>query len=310
MGNLDKLVIIAGATATGKSNAAIQLAKLINGEIISADSMQIYRKMNIGTAKLTQEEMKGIPHHLIDELEPDEPYSVAQFQKLAKERITQIHNRNHMPIICGGTGFYINALIFGATFDNTPKDDAYRGELSEIAQKQGAEAIFDMLLKIDPQTDVNPKNIKRVIRALEFYKQTGRRFSEHNEEMRHRPMIYDCKIVILEAERGILYERINQRVDEMINTGLVDEVRSLLDAGYSPKLISMQGLGYKEIAAHFEGLCSLEDAVDAIKQGTRRFAKRQITWFRNQLENEDVFWLDIAQYASSQDLANEIFCLL
>jgi len=282
---MQKILIIAGPTAVGKSKMAAAAAKERVGEVISADSMQIYRGMDIGTAKLTCAEMQGVPHHLIDELDPDEPYSAAIFQKMADERIAGIVAQGKLPIICGGTGFYINALLFGADFNAGDEDTGYRKQLALISAEKGNTIIHDMLKAVDPEAAaaIPCANEKRVIRALEFFKQTGKKISEHNQQMKARPPVYDAEIIILNADRGRLYERINERVDEMIKLGLEDEVRNLIAKGYGRDLVSMQGLGYKEMAMHIEGQCSLDDAVNAIKQGSRRFAKRQITWFRHQL---------------------------
>ncbi|MCL2753380.1 MAG: tRNA (adenosine(37)-N6)-dimethylallyltransferase MiaA [Defluviitaleaceae bacterium] len=286
---MQKIIIIGGATATGKSAATVAMAQSIGGEIISADSMQIYRKMDIGTAKVMPNEMKGIPHHLIDELDPDEPYNVAIFAQMAKRRIEEIAARNKVPIICGGTGFYINALLYGADFSQTTADHDLRRSL----EQKSVNELWGILQKVDPNSakQLDKNNKKRVVRAIEYNQTTGEKISEHNERERARSPAYDAKVFLLDAERSLLYGRINSRVDDMVANGLVSEVQGLLDAGYSPNLVSMQGIGYKEIVRYLQGECSLDEAIAAIKQATRRFAKRQITWFKHQLPQ--AVWVDI-----------------
>jgi len=295
------IFVICGPTACGKTPVAIELAKKINGEIISADSMQIYKHMNIGTAKITEAETQGVAHYLIDELLPNEPYNAAVFKRRAADLIKDIKDRGKMPIICGGTGFYINALLFDTNFDNeapTDCDGAYRAHLMEIASKNGPKYLHEMLRQADAKSaytiDVN--NIKRVVRALEFYKIYGHPISEHNTEQKKAKMAYDAAIFVLNSERQSMYARINKRVDRMMADGLLDEVENLLRMGYSPRLVSMQGLGYKEIVKYLQQNCSLQEAVDAIKQGTRRFAKRQVTWFKHQLPQAN--WIDVEEHSS------------
>jgi len=264
--------------------------------------MQIYKGMDVGTAKISQEEMRGIPHHLIDELQPDETYNVAIFKERAKGLIEEIKGQGKVPIICGGTGFYINALLYDVDFDQkADPDPEYRKKLANLDPDQ----LFDMLAKHDPVSaeQLDKNNIKRVMRALEFYHVTGQPISEHNESQRARKPAYDADIFILNTARESLYNRINQRVETMMEQGLVEEVRTLLGQ-YDPGLVSMQGLGYKEIVPYLEGKATLEDAVNAIKQGTRRFAKRQITWFKHQLPQAK--WLDVADYRDFNHIAQEI----
>ncbi|MDR2183269.1 MAG: tRNA (adenosine(37)-N6)-dimethylallyltransferase MiaA, partial [Clostridiales bacterium] len=285
---MTKIVVICGPTACGKTPAAIHLARLIGGEIISADSMQIYRQMDIGTAKATPDEMRGVPHHLIDELAPDADYSVAIFKNRAAGLIKDIASRGKMPIICGGTGFYINALLYDTKFDTEIDSDwDYRQNLEEIAKEKGPHHLHDMLKNVDPQAakaiDIN--NVKRVVRALEYFRRHNALISLHNlqqKEKRQRPA-YDAQVFVLHGERAAMYDRINRRVDKMAAAGLVEEVAALLSAGYSPDLPSMQGLGYKEIVKYLQSEQPLEMAITAVKRGTRHFAKRQLTWFRNQL---------------------------
>lgn len=286
------LIIIGGPTACGKTALSIALAKRLNGEIISADSMQVYRYMDIGTAKATKEEMQGIPHYLIDELDPDETYNVMIFQNKAKAYMQQIWEKGKLPILVGGTGFYINALLYDNTFTETESDSAYREECYRLAETEGAEALFSKLRQIDPEyaQTIHANNVKRVARALEYYQLTGERFSEHNKKQKEKESPYLFGTLLLTMERERLYQRIDQRVDRMLEQGLVAEVGGLLERGYSPALVSMQGLGYKELIPYLQGECTLAAAVETLKKGTRHFAKRQLTWFRRQL---DGFWIDM-----------------
>ena len=285
------LIILTGPTAVGKTKASIGLAKAVDGEIISADSMQVYRHMDIGSAKIKPEEMEGIPHHLIDVLEPDDEFHVVKFQQLAKKAMREIWERGHIPIVTGGTGFYIQAFLYDIDFDENEKEDACRKELEAYAREHGAEALHEKLALVDPASAemIHPNNIKRVIRALEFYEQTGKRISEHNEIQRQRESPYAFAYFVLTDDRAHLYERINRRVDQMIEEGLVNEVQALKDKGYTKQLVSMQGLGYKEILDYLDGNCTLEEAIYTIKRDTRHFAKRQLTWFKRE---RDVIWIN------------------
>ena len=286
---MDKIYIIAGPTATGKSAAAVRLAKKIGGEVISADSMQVYRGMDIGTAKVTAEEMQGVPHHLIDILEPTGEFNIHIFQKLCKQAIAEIKSRGNVPIICGGTGFYIQSVLYDIEFTEEETDMSYRSELEKLYKEKGADVLYQMLREADPASceAIHPNNIKRVIRALEYHKETGGRISEHNEEQRKKAAAYDAEFYVLYDERPLMYERIDRRVDKMMEAGLVDEVRKLRE--YVPRdAVSMQGLGYKEIYAYLEGECSLDEAVYVLKRDTRHFAKRQITWFKRE---KDTRWI-------------------
>lgn len=285
------LIILTGPTAVGKTKASIGLAKAVDGEIISTDSMQVYRHMDIGSAKIKPEEMEGIPHHLIDVLEPDDEFHVVKFQQLAKKAMREIWERGHIPIVTGGTGFYIQALLYDIDFDENEKEDACRKELEAYAREHGAEALHEKLALVDPSSAemIHPNNIKRVIRALEFYEQTGKRISEHNETQRQRESPYAFAYFVLTDDRAHLYERINRRVDQMIEEGLVNEVQALKDKGYTKQLVSMQGLGYKEILDYLDGNCTLEEAIYTIKRDTRHFAKRQLTWFKRE---RDVIWIN------------------
>lgn len=288
---MDKVLVIAGPTASGKTDLAVDLALMVNGEIISADSMQIYRGMDIGTAKPSMEERQGIEHHMIDIVDPDEEFSVARFKDGAVKCIQDILKRGKVPVVVGGTGLYINSLVYNVTFSETMNDWDYRKYLRDYAQRNGPEALHKLLEKADPVSaaEIHPNNIKRVIRALEVYKTTGKPISQHKLESRLEKPAYDYKIFGLEVERNLLYERIEQRVDKMMELGLYQEVEGLLAHGYSPGLVSLQGIGYKEIILAIQGKCSLSGAVEQIKLGTRHFAKRQMTWFRR---TEGLKWIN------------------
>ena len=289
------IIVLTGPTSVGKTKASIGLAKVVGGEIISAESMQVYRHMDIGSAKIRRDEMEGIPHYLVDVLEPDEEFHVARFQQMAKQSMEQIYANGHIPIVVGGTGFYIQALLYDIDFSEGEENTAYRKELEAFANENGANALHDRLREVDPKSadEIHANNVKRVIRALEFYHQTGMPISQHNEEERKKESPYSFAYFVLNDERSRLYERIDRRVDKMIDEGLVDEVRALKLRGYDRKMVSMQGLGYKEILSYLEGECSLEEAVYILKRDTRHFAKRQITWFKRE---RDVIWLPKDQY--------------
>lgn len=294
------LIILTGPTAVGKTALSIRLAKAIGGEIISADSMQVYRRMDIGSAKITKEEMMGIPHHLIDVLEPDEEFNVTVFQKLAKAAVEEIYSRGNIPIVAGGTGFYIQALLNDIDFTENGEDTSIRDELEALAKEKGAEYLHGMLLAIDPESaeQIHANNKKRVIRAIEYYRQTGERISEHNKRERQKESPYDFLYYVVNTDRDILYQRIDQRVDEMMKQGLVQEVKELKDSGCTRDMVSMQGLGYKEILDHLQGECTLSDAVYLLKRDTRHFAKRQITWFKRE---RDVKWLNLPDFNNDMD---------
>ena len=293
------MIILTGPTAVGKTDLSIQLAKAMNGEIISADSMQVYRHMDIGSAKVTPEEMDGVSHHLIDVLEPEEEFNVVVFQKLAKEALTGIYERGHIPIIVGGTGFYIQALLYDIDFTENDGDTAIRRELEKLAQTQGAGCLHQMLQEIDPESAaaIHQNNVKRVIRAIEFYRQTGKKISLHNEQEREKQSPYQFLYYVLDTDRKTLYERIDRRVDLMMEHGLVDEVKHLADMGCTRDMVSMQGLGYKEILDYLSGEITLEEAVYILKRDTRHFAKRQITWFKRE---RDVRWLELEQFQNDR----------
>lgn len=298
---MDKIpiIVITGATACGKTELSVEVAKRLNGEVISADSMQIYKLMDIGTAKASKKEMQGITHHLIDEEMPDYSYSAADFKRRAKDALQDIHARGKIPIIAGGTGFYLNALLFDNEFTEMETDYAYRDELTAYAAKEGNDKLYEMLRRVDPKSceTIHQNNVKRVIRALEYYKLTNEPISAHNLAEKNRESCYNAQIAVLHTDRALLYDRINQRVDRMLKDGLDEEVMSLLSAGYGRNLVSMQGIGYKETAAYVEGEISLEQAAYDIKINTRHFAKRQLTWFSHQL---DGVWYDIGKYDLKQ----------
>ena len=294
------LIILTGPTAVGKTDLSIRLAKAVGGEIISADSMQAYRHMDIGSAKVTGEEMEGVPHHLIDVLEPTQAFHVVLFQKLAKEAMAEIYGRGHIPVVAGGTGFYIQALVYDIDFTENDGDPAVRARLEETAKAKGAGYLHHMLKDIDPAAadQIHANNIKRVIRAIEFYEKTGTRISDHNEAERKKESPYDFLYYVLNTDRAALYDRIDRRVDRMVEDGLVDEVRRLADMGCTRDMVSMQGLGYKEILDYLDGRCSLEEAIYILKRDTRHFAKRQLTWFKRE---RDVRWLNLPEFGYDRE---------
>lgn len=294
------MVILTGPTAVGKTALSIRLAKEINGAVISADSMQVYRHMDIGSAKIRPEEMQGVKHYLIDILEPEEEFHVVRFVEEAKAALEEIYRNGQIPIIAGGTGFYIQALLYDINFDGQDCDADYRRELEQIAEEKGPEYLHQMLEEVDAESAkaIHANNTKRVIRALEFYHVSGKKISEHNETEHQKESPYNFAYFVLTDERERLYKRIEARVDAMMEEGLLDEVRLLKERGATKEMVSMQGLGYKEILAYLDGEISLERAVYLIKRDTRHFAKRQLTWFRRE---RDVIWFDKEQYAYQED---------
>ena len=299
--NKQPLVILTGPTAVGKTSLSIALAKAIEGEIISADSMQVYRGMDIGSAKILPGERMGVSHYLIDELEPDEEFHVVRFQKLAKKYMAQIYERGHIPILVGGTGFYIQAVLYDIDFTENDSNTTYRQELEKIATAKGTAYLHKLLEEKDPQSaiDIHPNNVKRVIRALEYYKKCGQPISEHNQQEREKKSPYDFVYFVLNEDRKILYKRIDERVDQMLTDGLVDEVRSLKDRGFTRDMVSMQGLGYKEILDYLDGYATLDEAVYRIKRDTRHFAMRQITWFKRE---RDVTWINKGDFENTKEI--------
>ena len=285
------IVVLTGPTAVGKTELSIQLAKAIGGEIISADSMQVYKYMDVGSAKITPEEMDGVRHYLVDELEPFDEFHVVKFQEYAKKYLNEIYAHGKIPIIAGGTGFYIQALLNDIDFTEQESDSAYRKELEALAEEHGNQYLHDRLKEVDPESAeaIHPNNRKRVIRALEFFQETGGKISEHNAKEQMRTSPYNFAYFVLNDERSHLYKRIDARVDKMIEDGLEAEVRRLKEMGCTRDMVAMQGIGYKEMLSYLDGSYSLEEAVYIIKRETRHFAKRQITWFKRE---RDVIWLN------------------
>ena len=286
-----KLIVVAGPTASGKTRLAIDIAKSVNGEIVNADSMQIYKYMNIGSAKPTLEEQSEAKHHLIDFLDPDEEFSVADYTDLVHKVIAEIASRGKVPIMCGGTGLYINSVVNDITFGEIETDYKLREELNELAKQHGSQYLLDILKEFDPVSAqrLHPGNLRRIVRAIEFYRTTGIPISEHQEMTKQKESRYEPLMLCVKWDREVLYDRINKRVDIMLNDGLLDEVKRLMEMGYTKELNSMKGIGYKEIIDYFEGNMSLEDTVNLIKQSSRRYAKRQLTWFRR---DKRIHWLD------------------
>lgn len=301
------LIILTGPTAVGKTALSIKLAQALGGEIISADSMQVYRHMDIGSAKVTAGERKGIPHYLIDVLEPDEEFNVNLFQHMAKAALKEIYSHGHIPIIAGGTGFYIQALLYDIDFTENDGDSSIRRSLEALARDAGDGApalLHHMLEEVDQEAaaQIHANNLKRVIRAIEYFRQTGEKISVHNERERARESPYDFLYYVVDRDRALLYKRIDQRVDQMLERGLVDEVRGLRAMGLRRGHTSMQGLGYKEIWDYLEGKYSLEEAVRILKRDTRHFAKRQLTWFKRE---RDVSWIKLEEYGNNYELVLE-----
>lgn len=301
------MIILSGPTAVGKTALSIELAKRVNGAIISADSMQVYKYMDIGSAKIMPEEMDGIKHYLIDALEPSDEFNIVVFQKMAKAALQEIYANGQIPIIAGGTGFYIQALLYDIDFENQDCNEEYRANLEKIAKEQGPEVLHARLQEIDPVSaeKIHANNVKRVIRALEFYDLTGKRISEHNEAEQKKESPYNFAYFVLTDDRKNLYKRIDMRVDIMLKNGLLDEVKRLKDMGYHRDMVSMQGLGYKEILDYLDGKISLDEAIYILKRETRHFAKRQLTWFRRERE---VVWLDKSQFKYDENAVLDEMC--
>ena len=294
------LIVLTGPTAAGKTRLSIALAKAVGGEILSADSMQVYRRMDIGSAKITPEQMQGIPHHMIDVLEPEEPFNVAVFQKMSRECLDRIYERNHIPIVTGGTGFYIQALLREIDFTTQEEDPDYRRELERLAETRGPAYLHEMLREADPVSaaEIHPNNIRRTVRALEYYRLSGEPISAHNRREKQKEDAYLSCYFVLYDQRERLYRRIDERVEEMLAAGLLEEVKRLRAEGCTRDMTSMQGLGYKELLAFLDGEISYEEAVSAIKQNTRHFAKRQLTWFRRE---RDVIWVSKSEYDDDEE---------
>ena len=307
------LIIIAGPTAVGKTAISVELAKRIGGEIISADSMQVYRGMDIGTAKVTPEETQGVPHHLIDILDPSDAFNVMEFRKRVRDAIHEIVARGHVPILVGGTGFYIQSILYDIEFDPEGGSDEMRRQLEAEMEARGPEAMHAELRRVDPESAeiIHANNKKRVIRALEYCLSTGRKISGHNREQRMRTSPYLFLFYVLTMDRAALYKRIDLRVDQMMEQGLLEEVKRLRDEGVTADMVSMQGLGYRQMFDYLEGIATLEEAVDRIKKETRHFAKRQLTWFRRE---PDARWINVSEYGGDRKrilemMTEECLCL-
>ena len=304
-----KLIILSGPTAVGKTDISLRMAKRLNAEIISADSMQVYLGMDIGSAKLLERDREGIPHHLIDILDPKEEFNVAMFKELAKKAVDSIHGRGKLPIMVGGTGFYIQSLLYDIDFSEDTVDPEYRACLESFYKDRGEAYLYEILKDRDPEyAEITPmQNVKRVLRALEFHHATGRKLSEQNRLERSREPFYDAKYFVLTMPRDRLYQRIEARVDQMMSMGLLDEVVSLKEKGCGKWMTSMQGLGYKQLLMYLDGEITLEDAVKRIKQETRHFAKRQLTWFRRE---KDVILVDKSAFQDDSSVAEYLMGLI
>ena len=299
----NKLIILAGPTASGKTSVSIDLAKILGGEIISADSMQVYKYMDVGTAKISVEEMQGVKHHLIDVLDPKEDFNIVKFQNMVKCSIEEIVKNGHIPILVGGTGFYIQSIIYDIDFNTEDDNSSVRKKLEEEYDTLGADFMYEKLKKIDSVSAgiIHKNNKKRIIRAIEFFLINNEPISSHNEVQRKKNSPYDYRFFVLNPPRDILYERINKRVDIMVENGLVDEVKKLREMGLSMENISMQGIGYKEILEYLDGDTSLETAIENIKQNTRHMAKRQVTWFKRE---KDVIYVDPFSFESNEKIVD------
>ncbi len=302
------LLILTGPTAVGKTSLSVKAAKRFHGEIISADSMQVYRGMDIGSAKVTREEMDGVPHHLIDVLDPREAFHVVRFKGMAQAAMNGIHERGHLPILTGGTGFYIQALLYDIDFTENDADPSYRERLESLARERGASYLHGLLRERDQKAaaEIHENNVKRVIRALEFYEKTGKPISEHNQTEREKESPYRFAYVILNRDRAELYRRIDLRVDAMLENGLLDEVKRLRAMGLTKDMVSMQGLGYKELLSYLDGEMDYDEAVRILKRDTRHFAKRQLTWFKRERQTD---WLSL-DGKTEEDALTELEAIL
>jgi tRNA dimethylallyltransferase len=300
----EKVAVLIGPTAVGKTNLSVQLAHMLDAEIISGDSMQVYKHMDIGTAKITAEEMQGIAHHLIDIKEPSEPFSAAEFQKLARQKISEISRRGKLPMIVGGTGLYIEAVLSDYTFTEESGDPEFRAKMENLVQEKGHLYVYGMLKERDPHSaeKIHPNNIRRVIRALEVLHSTGKTKTDQTAEQKSG-YLYDTALVGLTMEREQLYDRINRRVEQMMNEGLLEEVKGFYQSGLKD-CQSIQAIGYKELYTYFAGVSGLEEAINALKQNSRRYAKRQLTWFRNKMK---VQWFDMSEPVDNEKKKHEIF---
>ncbi len=301
------LLIITGPTGVGKTELSINLAKRLNGEIISADSIQVYKYMDIGSAKITKAEMDGVKHYLVDCIDPADEFNVFVFQKMAKEAMKEIYQAGKLPILVGGTGFYIQSVLYDIDFSEEQGDKSVRMKYEKLLETNGVDYLYELLKQTDPASaeSIHKNNSKKIIRALEYYENTGELMSKHNETERQKESPYNFEYIVLNRERSVLYDRIEQRVDRMLEQGLVDEVKHLLELGYDRHLVSMQGLGYKEIVNYLNGEYDLDTAVEIIKRDTRHFAKRQLTWFRRE---KTVRFLNYEDYENRVDkMTDKIF---
>lgn len=297
------LIILTGPTAVGKTDLSIQLAKAVDAEIVSADSMQIYKYMDIGSAKVTEEEMQGVKHYLVDEIEPDMPFSVSEYKRMAEEYIDEISSRGKNVIVTGGTGLYLNSLIYDMDFGKSDANQELREELNKELEENGPAYMYEKLVSLDKDAAerIHPNNTKRVIRAIEVA-MSGEKMNDFSKDLRYNKK-YRPIIIVLNRDRQALYDRINLRVDIMLKNGLIEEVKGLLDRGYTKDMISMQGIGYKEIIKYFDGEYTLEEAIEIIKRDSRRYAKRQLTWFRRY---EDAKWFEIDKFDSAEELKDAV----
>lgn len=305
MENKDNLLVLTGPTGIGKTAISIDIAKKLNGEIISADSMQIYRYMDIGTAKITLEEMDNIPHYMLNIVYPDEEFTVADFKNKSEKYIEKINKSGKLPILTGGTGLYLNSIVYELKFTKVEANEELRKEYDYLADMYGNQYIHDELYKVDAisANRININDRQRIIRALEIFYETGKPMSYYNKNFRKETEKYNLTMIGLTMDRAKLYSRINKRVDFMIEEGLIDEVRKLMDMGYSTELVSMQGIGYKEIISYLEGEAKLDETIEILKRNTRRYAKRQLTWFRR---DNRIKWIDINQYDSIEEVSETI----
>ena len=297
------LIILTGPTAVGKTDLSIQLAKAVDAEIVSADSMQIYKYMDIGSAKVTEEEMQGVKHYLVDEIEPDMPFSVSEYKRMAEEYIDEISSRGKNVIVTGGTGLYLNSLIYDMDFGKSDANQELREELNKELEENGPAYMYEKLVSLDKEASerIHPNNTKRVIRAIEVA-MSGEKMNDFSKDLRYNKK-YRPIIIVLNRDRQALYDRINLRVDIMLKNGLIEEVKGLLEKGYTKDMISMQGIGYKEIIKYFEGEYTLDEAIEIIKRDSRRYAKRQLTWFRRY---EDAKWFEIDKFDSAEELKDAV----
>lgn len=297
------LIILTGPTAVGKTDLSIQLAEAVDAEIVSADSMQIYKYMDIGSAKVTEEEMQGVKHYLVDEIEPDMPFSVSEYKRMAEEYIDEISSRGKNVIVTGGTGLYLNSLIYDMDFGKSDANQELREELNKELEENGPAYMYEKLVSLDKDAAerIHPNNTKRVIRAIEVA-MSGEKMNDFSKDLRYNKK-YRPIIIVLNRDRQALYDRINLRVDIMLKNGLIEEVKGLLEKGYTKDMISMQGIGYKEIIKYFDGEYTLEEAIEIIKRDSRRYAKRQLTWFRRY---EDAKWFEIDKFDSAEELKDAV----